>query len=164
MYRPFETNKLNKTLTQHMALSLFSRWGETKRNQMNCINYVTAGQSERRGAGRGRGRVNMAQVEWIFGVSRRTAGSSLKSLIQAESNIHPNTVRSSLYSLVHRLLPPQFLSSSSLLPGAGSSSLLLRPHPSLHQNLHYFYPLRSLEIASSVPLGGSSPVFRRLIL
>lgn len=30
---------------------------------MNCINYVTAGQSERRGGRRGRGRVNMAQVE-----------------------------------------------------------------------------------------------------
>ena len=28
MYRPFETNKLNKILTQHMALSLFQEGGD----------------------------------------------------------------------------------------------------------------------------------------
>lgn len=30
MYRPFETNKLNKTLTQHMALSLFHDGGKRR--------------------------------------------------------------------------------------------------------------------------------------
>lgn len=128
-----------------------------KRDQIICINYVTAGQSERRrreGLMKKRGR----EDEWIWHNwlnlwCERTDCRQQFEVFNPGWDRHQQHPCSSLLvislAVSQFILPPLvifisslFLYVSSLLPGDGSSLLILRSHSSLRKKLHYYSPPR----------------------